>query len=165
MWTLKRGCKGCSLFPKSTSFSVFRSSFLYLLKKKAYLPRLCKPLLQKVKARIHSWTSQFLSYAGRFKLIKSVLFGIQAYWCQIFILPKKILKEIESICRTFLWTGSDVHSRKALVAWNQICLPRAQGGWNVFNLVIWNKAAILKLLWNVANKSEKLWSEEPTSIV
>lgn len=49
-----------------------------------------------------------LSYAGRLQLIKSVLFGIQLYWCQIFVMPKKVLKEIQRICRVFLWIGQDV---------------------------------------------------------
>ncbi|XP_021713494.1 uncharacterized protein LOC110681652 [Chenopodium quinoa] len=45
----------------------------------------CKPLVEKVTARIQGWMARHLSYAGRIQLIKSVLFGIQTYWAQIFI--------------------------------------------------------------------------------
>lgn len=66
----------------------------------------CRPLVEKVTARIQWWMAKHLSYAGRLQLVKSVLFGIQTYWAQIFILPKKILKEIEARFRCFLWTRS-----------------------------------------------------------
>ena len=48
----------------------------------------CQPLLDKIIARIQSWTSVSLSYAGRLQLISSVLYSIQAYWCTMFIIPK-----------------------------------------------------------------------------
>ena len=39
----------------------------------------CQPLLDKIMARIQSWTSRSLSYAGRLQLIASVLYSIQMY--------------------------------------------------------------------------------------
>ncbi|XP_021761363.1 uncharacterized protein LOC110726203 [Chenopodium quinoa] len=101
--------------------------------------------------------AEHLSYAGRLQLVKSVLFGIQTYWAQIFILPKKILKEIEARFRCFLWTGSSAPAKKSLVAWNNVCLPRVCGGWNLLSLLEWNKAAVTKLLWDIAHKADNLW--------
>ena len=37
------------------------------------------PLIDKIMARINSWTAKKLSYAGRAQLVKTVLFGVQAY--------------------------------------------------------------------------------------
>ncbi|WMV50192.1 hypothetical protein MTR67_043577 [Solanum verrucosum] len=51
-----------------------------------------QPLIDKIMSRIQSWTSRFLSYAGRTQLIKSVLFSIQVFWSQVFVLPKKVFK-------------------------------------------------------------------------
>nr|XP_009800585.1 PREDICTED: uncharacterized protein LOC104246441 [Nicotiana sylvestris] len=93
----------------------------------------------------------------RVQLIKSVLFGIQTYWAKIFLLPKKIMKMIETICRTFLCTGSTDYSRKALIACDRICQPKATGGLNVINMNIWNKAALLEHLWALAIKKDTLW--------
>lgn len=70
----------------------------------------------KITERVNCWSARMLSYSGRIQLIKSVLFGIQIYWAQIFLLPKKIMKMIKTICRTFIWTGSNAISRKALIA-------------------------------------------------
>lgn len=98
-----------------------------------------------------------LSYAGRIQLIKSVLFGVQVYWSQIFILPQKILKLIQSACRVFLWTGKSVTSKRALVAWEKITLPKAAGGLGVVDLNLWNKAAICKMYWKLYEKKDAAW--------
>lgn len=50
----------------------------------------CQPLLDKIMGRITSWTTKMMSYVGRVQLIKSVLFSIQTYWSQLFVLPKKV---------------------------------------------------------------------------
>nr|XP_016456151.1 PREDICTED: uncharacterized protein LOC107780147 [Nicotiana tabacum] len=115
------------------------------------------PLIERITARITCWSAKLLSYAGRCQLKKSVFFGIQSYWSQVFILPKRVQKAIDTICRTFLWTGSASSSRRALVAWDRICTPLNAGGLNIMNLTIWNKAAIAKLLWDLARKKDCLW--------
>lgn len=88
----------------------------------------CKPLIERIVARIKSWAAKFLCYAGRLQLVKYVMFGIQLYWCQIFVMPKKVIKDIQRICSFFLWSGIDASSRKAAVSWEQICLPKTCGG-------------------------------------
>lgn len=62
----------------------------------------CEMLVDKLSARIHSWGSRNLSYAGRVQLINSVLINIHSYWAVIFILPKKVLRDIIAICRNYL---------------------------------------------------------------
>lgn len=104
----------------------------------------CLPLVEKITERIRCWSAKCLSYDGRIKLIKSVIFGMQTYWAQIFVLPKRMLKMIEALCRTYLWTSSVVRSRKALVSWEKLCLPKAAGGQNIINLSLWNTAASVK---------------------
>lgn len=44
----------------------------------------CQPLVKRILQKINCWATKFLSYAGRVQRIKSVLFGIQTYWSQIF---------------------------------------------------------------------------------
>lgn len=85
-------------------------------------------------------------------MIKSVLFGIQVYWSQIFVLPQRVLKMVQQACMIFLWTSRAETSRQALVAWEKIILPYCAGGLNIVNLKLWNKAAICKLLWSLNKK-------------
>ncbi|WMV26834.1 hypothetical protein MTR67_020219 [Solanum verrucosum] len=117
----------------------------------------CKPLMKKMLGRITNWTTKFLSYASRAQPIKSVLYAIQMFWSQIFALPKKIIQEVEAMCRRFLWTGNLETSEKALIAWDKLCWPKSNGGLQFLDIYTWNKAAIGKLLWNVCPKKDKLW--------
>lgn len=49
------------------------------------------PLIDKITVRISSWSSRFLSFAGRFQLISSVLTSLYSYWCTVFLLPKRVI--------------------------------------------------------------------------
>ncbi|XP_060210676.1 uncharacterized protein LOC132637634 [Lycium barbarum] len=93
----------------------------------------------------------------RLQLIKSVLFGVQTYWAQIFILPKRVMKLVDAVCRSFLWSGKGEVTKKELVSWARICLPKSAGGQNVMNICLWNKAAVIKQLWAIVDKKDSLW--------
>lgn len=77
----------------------------------------CISLIDKMMDRVTHWNSKLSSYAGRVQLVKSILFAIQIFWAQIFILFKKVLKAIEVVCKSFLWIGENSRSKKAVVAW------------------------------------------------
>ena len=85
-------------------------------------------LSEKITARINSWTTKKLSFAGRVQLIQHVLFGIQVYWTSYFIFPTKLIKDIEKLFSSFLWSGFDQAVHMAKVAWTQVCLPTKEGG-------------------------------------
>ncbi|KAK4384655.1 hypothetical protein Sango_3039000 [Sesamum angolense] len=55
----------------------------------------CRPLIDKVDARLAGWNNQILSYAGRLQLIKSVLSTLHTHWTLAFILPKGVLKTLK----------------------------------------------------------------------
>ncbi|XP_048493138.1 uncharacterized protein LOC109136047 [Beta vulgaris subsp. vulgaris] len=93
----------------------------------------------------------------RLQLVKSILRSMQNYWAHIFPLPKKIIQAVERVCRRFLWTGSTEESRKAPVAWTTLQKPKSGGGWNIINMLHWNKATMIKLLWAIEFKRDKLW--------
>lgn len=116
-----------------------------------------QPLIQKILSKLDNWAAKLLSYAGRLQLIKSVIGGIQLYWCQVFLIPHKVLKVIQSACRTFLWTGKTALFKRALVAWEKVVLPKYACGLGIGNLKCWNQAAICKLLWNVQHMKNRTW--------
>nr|XP_016505563.1 PREDICTED: uncharacterized protein LOC107823437 [Nicotiana tabacum] len=85
------------------------------------------PLVEKIIAKISSWIAKKLSYTGRVQLVQTVLFGIQSYWSQLFTLPSKVLKMIDSYSRSYIWSGINVITKKPLVAWDKMCTPKSSG--------------------------------------
>nr|XP_009592431.1 uncharacterized protein LOC104089284 [Nicotiana tomentosiformis] len=75
----------------------------------------------------------------------------------IFPLPKKVIQAVESICRKFLWIEDTNASKKSLVAWDKLCRPKSTGGLKITDMSVWSKDALLKHLWNVCKKKDKLW--------
>ncbi|CAA7034489.1 unnamed protein product [Microthlaspi erraticum] len=63
----------------------------------------CDPLITLIKKRLDSWTNRLLSLAGRLSLISSAISGIIGFWTSAFILPKKVIKKINSLFSSFLW--------------------------------------------------------------
>ncbi|XP_070016975.1 uncharacterized protein [Nicotiana sylvestris] len=81
------------------------------------------------------------------------------YFSEVFLLPKKTINLIVTTCRTFLRTGSNEPSRRALISWETICMPMSAGGLNVLDIYYWNKAALCKLLLAITLKKDTLWMQ------
>ncbi|VFQ59176.1 unnamed protein product [Cuscuta campestris] len=119
--------------------------------------RECEALVCKITAKITAWTSKNLSYAGRCKLINSVLFGVINFWSRLFIIPSKVMQNIQNICRNFLWGSKVEYTRAPPVSWEESCKAKKHGGLGFKNLCLWNYACNQKLLWDIANKKDILW--------
>uniref|UniRef100_A0A803PH97 Reverse transcriptase domain-containing protein n=1 Tax=Cannabis sativa TaxID=3483 RepID=A0A803PH97_CANSA len=117
----------------------------------------CTILAEKMTTRIRTWSTRNLSFAGRAVLINSVLCGIHSYWCQILKLPKKVIQELEAICRAFLWKGQHIMQGAGNVAWSKVCQPKSEGGAGFTKTAEWNVAALFKYVWAIANKEDNLW--------
>lgn len=117
----------------------------------------CQELLEKILAKVHSWANKLLSYGCRIQLIYLVLFSTQIDWSSIFILSTKVLKSTEKVLRSFFWAGPDMTSTGAKVKWEDVCLPKEQGGLGFRKLTDWNKAAMVKNIWAISKKADTLW--------
>ncbi|KAL6197994.1 hypothetical protein ACLB2K_027786 [Fragaria x ananassa] len=85
-------------------------------------------IVDKIRIKLSSWVSSFLSMAGRLQLIKSVIFSMLVYTFQVYEWPVSVVRKIEVWCRNFLWSGSIDKRGIPLVAWKSCCSPIAEGG-------------------------------------
>ncbi|GKD55523.1 hypothetical protein Tco_1288910, partial [Tanacetum coccineum] len=119
--------------------------------------RNCSKLIKKVKRRISDWKNKSLSLVGRAQLIHSVLSFIHIYWALVFILPTSLMVELEQVMRGFLWCQSEMHKGRAKVAWEDVCLPKDEGGLGIRRLETFNKALISSHIWSLLSHRESLW--------
>lgn len=96
-----------------------------------------------------------MTYAERIQLIKYVPNSLQTYLCQVFIIPKKVLKAIQAAYRSFLWTDQSDMSIRDLGAWETLCHPKNASGWNITCAINLNRVVICKFLWNVFLNKKK----------
>ncbi|GKV49366.1 hypothetical protein SLEP1_g56121 [Rubroshorea leprosula] len=116
-----------------------------------------KPLVSKITERMSSWASKHLSFAGRLQLISFVIQGITTFWCSTFILPKKVIKEVERLCAAFLWQSSTESARGAKVNWLSLCHPKQEGGLGLRSLTHWNVTCIMRFIWMLFTKAGSIW--------
>ncbi|XP_010435962.1 PREDICTED: uncharacterized protein LOC104719693 [Camelina sativa] len=116
------------------------------------------PLIARIKDRISCWSARHLSFAGRLQLIASVLHSLINFWMSAFRLPNACISEIDSLCSAFLWSGPTLNTKKAKVAWKDVCIPREEGGLGLRSLKEANMVSCLKLIWRLLS-AKSLWSQ------
>ena len=109
------------------------------------------PIVDKIKKKITGWGPIWLNLARKVVLIKAILNSFPLYQCSLFLAPIKVINQIESLVRSFLWHGgnNDGGKKFALVSWKIIKLSRQEGRLEIRDLRIQNQAMGAKLLWNV----------------
>ncbi|KAK9742042.1 hypothetical protein RND81_03G144800 [Saponaria officinalis] len=114
-------------------------------------------LLSKVQCSVQHWSSNLLSYAGKIQLINSVIFGLETFWCSSVLLHKAIVKEINKLCKNFFWGTTDGQARMVHKSWKGICASWEEGGFGIKELISWNKALLLKLIWQHEQGTGGIW--------
>lgn len=117
----------------------------------------CEPLIHQIKTKFSSWSVKTLSFSGRLLLIKTVIAGINTFWCSAFILPKAVIARINSLCSQFLWKGTLEGHGTARVSWETVVKTKRQGGLGIKDLSTWNKACSIRLIWLLFFRPDSVW--------
>ncbi|KAG8647150.1 hypothetical protein MANES_09G048028v8 [Manihot esculenta] len=112
-----------------------------------------------MKKRLEGWRAKTLSMAGRTTLVKSVLSSLPIYPMQCNLLSVSLCKEMEQVCRDFIWQGSNQSLKVHLVAWDILKRPRDHGGLGIRDFSTMNKALLGKLAWRAMENDDCLWTK------
>uniref|UniRef100_J3L365 Reverse transcriptase domain-containing protein n=1 Tax=Oryza brachyantha TaxID=4533 RepID=J3L365_ORYBR len=114
---------------------------------------------QKVEKFLPGWKAKLLNYAGRTVLVNAVLDSVPVYLMSVLDLPQGIIEKIEQRRRAFLWTGEDkVSGANCLVAWDNVCKSKEEGGLGLKKLRLRNKSLLLNWLHNL-HQSDSPWAD------
>ncbi|GJV92532.1 putative RNA-directed DNA polymerase [Tanacetum coccineum] len=121
------------------------------------LNRDCKVLVEKARNQIGDWKNKSLSFVGRLQLCKLVISFMQVYWASVLVIPMGIVTDIQQLIRGFLWCNGDYKRGKSKVAWDDICLPKHEGGLGLRSLEVFNLALMTTHIWNIVSSKKSLW--------
>ena len=97
------------------------------------------PMISNTNKYLAGWKASLLNTMGRAVLADSVLGNLLIYAMGALELPKGAIAALEGKHRTFVWTGDEKASgAKCLVAWEQVCVPKENGGLGLKNLSVQN---------------------------
>lgn len=115
-------------------------------------------LLKKVRKRIMLWQKKLLSFGGRFILVAHVLQSMPVYLLTTMNPPKGVIKQLHMIFAKFFWSNIAGSKGKHWVAWEDMCLPKNEGGLGFRSLQDVSKAMFAKLWWNFRVSTDSIWS-------
>nr|GEW65082.1 hypothetical protein [Tanacetum cinerariifolium] len=96
----------------------------------------CKVFVEKARNRISDWKNKSLSFAGSIPFTQ---------------------KRHTIAYMGFLWCNGEYKRGKAKVAWDDICLPKREGGLGIRCLKVFNLALMTTNIWNIVSNKESLW--------
>ncbi|XP_074290260.1 uncharacterized protein LOC141616992 [Silene latifolia] len=73
------------------------------------------------------------------------------------LLPKTILKILNQCCRDYLWNVQDTSHKLYMKSWSSCCCPCDEGGFNIKEILSWNKANVGKWLWRMTENVDSVW--------
>ncbi|KAJ1294370.1 hypothetical protein BS78_01G141200 [Paspalum vaginatum] len=75
-------------------------------------------------------------------------------------IPRSVIKAIDGKRRAFFWTGEDkCHVSKCLVAWQEVCKSKAEGGLGLKSLEMQNQCLLMKFVDKVLDSSPAPWKD------
>lgn len=101
-------------------------------------------------------TIDFLSFAGRVKLICSVVHILTNFWISIFPLLKQCIQQIDRLCAVFLslnWRQRRTKYLGRIVSYRGM----GGGGLGLKSIAGANKVSCLKLIWKLLSSPSSLW--------
>ena len=116
-----------------------------------------QPVLLKVQQRLATWKANCLSRPGKLVLIKAVINSLPLYYLSLFKMPRKVADMLNKVQRRFLWSGGHANRSSALVKWEVVQRPKAQGGLGIGDLMIKNAALLFKWWWRFACEEGAMW--------
>ena len=114
-------------------------------------------MLKRIENRLLG-CSTLLSTGDKLTLIKSVFTSMPTFFMCTMMIPKTVIKQINSYLMNCFWRKYATQDRgAALISWEQVCKPKSHGGLGVLDLHTHNKTLLMKSLYKFFNRADIPW--------
>ncbi|XP_039125466.1 uncharacterized protein LOC120261592 [Dioscorea cayenensis subsp. rotundata] len=156
-WANKRvASRICSILNISAATFPFRYLGI-LISPKRLAKSTFADIIANIKNRCSRWTHSKLSPAAKTVLINSSLLSLPLYYLSVYPIYDSILLEIHRIVRRFFWSkscnGKGIHA----VSWNDITIPKTEGGLAIRNLTLAKHSLMAKNVFKYLNCDKCIW--------
>ncbi|GJT69751.1 sodium/hydrogen exchanger 6 [Tanacetum coccineum] len=89
-------------------------------------------------------------------ILNSMPFAEGVLPASVFILPSRIVHDLEQLMRGFLWCQGEMKKGKAKVAWDSVCMPKHEGSLGIRRIEDSNIALMATHIWSIFTHRESL---------
>ncbi|XP_039119158.1 uncharacterized protein LOC120255390 [Dioscorea cayenensis subsp. rotundata] len=114
-------------------------------------------ITDNIKGRCSRWMHSKLSPTAKAVLINSSLLSLPIYYLSMYPIYDSILMEIHRVVRRFFWRKSSNGKGIHAVAWNDLTIPKTEGGLAIRKLTLDKHSLMAKNVFKYLNCDNYLW--------
>jgi hypothetical protein len=115
-----------------------------------------RSIIERVRKCLQDWKLKFLSQAGKEILLKAVVQAIPTYCMNIFLLPKNLCNEINSLMQRFWWGRKEKEKGIAWMKWGHMGIAKRHRGMRFRDFNSFNMALLAKQGWRMLRTPNNL---------
>ncbi|XP_026435814.1 uncharacterized protein LOC113333603 [Papaver somniferum] len=104
-----------------------------------------RQVVENIMDKLDGWKGKLLSFQARLVLIKSVISSYVIHSMVVYKCPCTVIKQVERAIRNFHWSGDAEKLKYFTVLYDDLCLPKREGGLGIKKLNDVNRSMLMKL--------------------
>lgn len=113
-------------------------------------------IVDRTKQKSISWSTKFLSRAGKMIMLRTILAAMPSHAMSCFKLPQSLCSRIQSTLTRFWWDSIPEKKKVSWISWKRMAKSKKHEGLGFKDITMYNDALLAKLGWRILKNPSSL---------